>query len=100
MVIRFFLSAISPSDIGRMQKLFAEDVVPAFLAHPECRGVELVMAVDRGVDGLVEGGALTRWSSREAMESALSDDSLLAAQSRVRDLLRREPIRKVYEVID
>ena len=99
MVIRMFLSAISPSDVDRVQQLFAEDVVPAFEAHPDCLGVELVMSVDAGVDGLVEGGAVMRWTSEEAMERALGDPSLTAAQVRVRELLRREPVRRVYRIL-
>lgn len=99
MVIRFFLSAVSPSDVEQMTVFFNEDIVPAFQTHPECVGVELVMAVDPGVDGLVEGGALTRWTTYEAMELALADPKLMDAQARVRGLLRREPIRKVYEIL-
>ncbi len=99
MVIRMFLSAVSPGDLDELVRLFREDVVPAFEAHPDCLGVELVRASRAGVGGLVEGGALTRWTSMEAMEKALDSPALQASQVRVRDLLRREPLRKVYEVI-
>jgi quinol monooxygenase YgiN len=98
MVIRLFLSAVAPSDADEVLRLFSEDVVPAFTAHPDCLGVELVMSTESGPDGMIEGGALTRWTSLEAMEAALTDDSLRASQVRIRELLRKEPIRKVYEV--
>ncbi len=99
MYLRFFLSAVAPADVEEVIRLFAEDVLPAFSAHPDCLGVELLMADKPGVGGLVEGGALSRWRSLEAMEAALDSDALVASQARVRDLLRREPIRKVYEVM-
>lgn len=99
MVIRFFLSAVAPGDVDEVIRLFRADVVPVFQAHPDCLGIELVMAEEAGVSGLVEGGAITRWTSLEAMERALTSPELVAAQSRVRRLLRREPIRKVYRVM-
>jgi len=99
MVIRMFLSAISPPDVDEVIRLFTEDVVPAFESHPDCLGIELVMAERPGVSGLVEGGAITRWTSIEAMEAAVTSDTLTSAQQRVRGFLRREPIRKVYRVL-
>ncbi len=59
----------------------------------------LIRADKPGVGGLVEGGALTRWTSIEAMEAALSNPQVQGSQVRIRELLRREPLRKVYEVI-
>ncbi|GIU92452.1 MAG: hypothetical protein KatS3mg011_1358 [Acidimicrobiia bacterium] len=99
MVIRLFLSAVAPGDVDEVIELFRSDVVPAFRAHPDCLGIELVMAEQPGVSGLVEGGAITRWKSIEAMEKALTSPELVASQARVRKLLRREPIRKVYRVL-
>ena len=58
MVIRFFLSAVAPSDVDTVVAAFQQDVVPVFEAHPDCMGVELIMSAEPGVDGLVEGGAL------------------------------------------
>ena len=63
MVIRFFLSAVAPSDLDRVVAAFQHDVVPVFESYPDCMGVELIMSTEPGVDGLVEGGALTRWCS-------------------------------------
>lgn len=99
MVIRMFLSAVAPADIDNVISLFSEDVVPAFRAHPDCLGIELVMADQPNISGLVEGGVITRWTSVEAMEQALASETLVACQSRVRGYLRREPIRKVFHVM-
>lgn len=99
MVIRMFLSAVAPGDVDEVIELFRQDVVPAFESHPDCLGIELVMAEEPGVSGLVEGGAITRWSSVETMEEALASETLNQAQARVRRLLRREPLRKVYRIM-
>lgn len=98
MVIRLFLSAVAVSDVDQVVRLFTEDVVPAFTAHPDCLGIELIVSTETGGDGMVEGGVLTRWTSLDAMEAALGSAQLQASQQRVRELLRREPLRKVYEV--
>lgn len=100
MVIRLFLSAVAEGDLDQVLALLKEDVVPAFQGHPDCLGIEVVMAEAAGVGGLVEGGVITRWTSTEAMESALVSPELTESQVRVRRLLRREPVRRVFQVID
>ncbi len=99
MIVRLFLSAVAATDVDDLVRLFREDVVPAFEAHSACLGIELVFAVDADVGGLVEGGALSRWTNREEMEKALDEPPLVASQERIRELLRREPVRKTYEVV-
>lgn len=99
MIVRMFLSAVSENDLDELITIFREDVVPAFQAHPDCLGIELIRSEKAGVGGLIEGGALIRWSSAQAMEEALASETILASQARIRSLLRRQPLRKVYEVI-
>ncbi|MFP5331628.1 MAG: hypothetical protein ACLGHX_04600 [Acidimicrobiia bacterium] len=99
-VLRLFLSAVAASELDDVVALLRTDVVPAFSAHPECLGIELVIADRAGADGLVEGGVLTRWTTRVAMEAALKSVELTASQERVRRLMRREPMRLVLEVVD
>ncbi len=99
MVIRLFLSAVAPGDFDRLIEYFREDVKPAFEAHPACLGIELIRAEQPGLGGLIEGGAISRWTSVEAMEEALTTEALVSSQDRVRDLLRRVPVRKVYEIV-
>ena len=99
MIVRLFLSAVAPNDLERLVELFQEDIRPAFEAHPDGLGIELVRALEPGVAGLIEGGVLSRWTSAEAMNQALSTEELQASQLRARELLRRNPIRKVYEVV-
>ena len=99
MIVRLFLSACAPQDMDELIRLFKEDVVPAFEAYDDCLGIELIAGDAPGVDGLVEGGALTRWTSIEAMEEILDKPDIQASQTRIREYLRRTPLRKVYEVI-
>lgn len=99
MVIRLFLSAVSEQDLDQLIVMFKEDVIPAFEAAPGCLGIELIRADSAGVGGLIEGGVIIRWDSAERMEAALDDPEIIKSQDRVRALLRREPLRKVYEVI-
>jgi len=99
MIVRMFLSAVSESDLDELITVFREDVVPAFTAHPDCLSIELIRAEKPGVGGLIEGGALIRWTSAEAMDAALASEEIIASQERIRGLLRRQPLRKVYEII-
>ncbi len=99
MVIRLFLSAVAEADLDDLIAMFKADVVPAFTAAPGCLGIELIRAEAAGVGGLIEGGVIIRWDSAESMETALTDPAVVESQERVRALLRREPLRKVYEVI-
>lgn len=97
MVIRLFISSVSEGDVDRVLQLLREDVVPAFEAHPDCLAIDIVMAEESNLGGLVEGGVITRWTSEEAMEAALDD--LKTSQERVLPLLRREPVRRVFRVM-
>lgn len=99
MVIRMFLSAVSESEMEEVLALLREDVVPVFTAHPDCLGIEIVIADSASASGMIEGGVITRWSSTEAMEAALASPELLASQERVRRLMRTEPMRMVLQVV-
>ena len=98
-VIRLFLSAVNPEDIEEVRRLFADDILPAYRNLPGCLGVELVTSVAQGPGGLLDGGALSRWESREAMEEALVSRPAQEAQVRVLALLRQEPVVRVFEVL-
>lgn len=99
MIVRMFMSAVAPGDVDELVRLFSEDVAPAFEAHPDCLGIELIRAERAGVGGLVEGGVITRWTSLEAMEAALATPEIKESQVRVRSLMRRLPLRRIYEVL-
>lgn len=99
MFVRLFVSSVARSDIEEVTRFFEEDVVPAFLAQPDCLGIELLVATNEDVAGLVEGGAISRWATLEGMNNALLSREVQRSQARIKELLRREPIHKVYEVL-
>lgn len=100
MVIRLFITSIAQADLDRVLDLIRSDVIPAFEAHPDCVAIDILMSDQTGAGGLVEGGVMTRWSSEEAMERGLSDPTIRKSQERVLPLLRREPVRRTFRVMN
>lgn len=98
-VLRLFQTAIDPNDVDTVRRLFTEDVLPLYAGLPGCLGVELVMSVESSAGGLIEGAALSRWASLEDMERAVGSRPVGEAQVRILQLLRQEPVIRVYEVL-
>lgn len=98
-VLRLFQTAIDPADVDALRRLFAEDVLPVYSDLPGCLGIELVMCVGSNAGGLVEGAALSRWTGLEEMEKAIGSRPVAEAQVRILQLLRQEPVIRVYEVL-
>lgn len=99
-VLRMFQTAIDPADVDTLRRLFSEDVVPVYRQLAGCLGIELAMSVDRSAGGLVEGAALSRWSGLEEMERAVGSRAVAEAQVRILQLLRQEPVIRVFEVLE
>ena len=97
--LRLYQSAIDPADVEEMRRLFVDDVAPAFSHAPGCLGIELTVAVEPNAGGLVEGAAISRWSSLEEMTEAMASREVQEAMVRVRGLLRQEPVSKVLHVL-
>ena len=97
--LRLFQTAVDPADVDDVTRLFQDDVKPVFAACKGCVSIELIISVDKNAGGLVDGAALSRWTSMEAMEDALQSREVAEALIRVRQLLRQEPISKVFEVL-
>ncbi len=97
--LRFYQSAVAPADVEQMQRLFVDDVVPAFARSPGCLGLELTVSIEPNAGGLVEGAAISRWSSLDEMAAALASHDVQEALVRVRQLLRQEPVSKVLQVL-
>ncbi|HZQ86482.1 MAG TPA: antibiotic biosynthesis monooxygenase [Acidimicrobiales bacterium] len=98
-VLRLFQSAVDPADVEEMRALFLDDLKAAFEAADGCLGIELIMSTDKNAGGLVEGAALSRWTSREAMNAGVESRALAEAQVRIFQLLRQEPVVRVFEVL-
>jgi len=97
--LRIFYSAVDPADVDEVTRLFMDDVKPVFAAAAGCVSMELVISVDKNAGGLVDGAAISRWSSLDAMEDALASREVGEAMIRVRQLLRQEPVSRVFEVL-
>ncbi len=97
--LRFYQSAVDPADVEEMRRLFVDDVVPAFAGCAGCLGLELAVTVEPNAGGLVEGAAISRWSSLDEMAAAMASHGVQEALVRVRQLLRQEPVAKVLHVL-
>ncbi len=96
--VRLYQSAVDPNDVDEVRRLFAADVAPAFAGCAGCLSVELAVSIDVNAGGLVEGAAITRWSSLEEMVAAIDSRAVTEAIVRIRQLLRQEPVSKVFQV--
>jgi len=94
-----FQTAIDPTDVDALRRLFAEDILPVYRELAGCLGIELVMSVGSSAGGLVEGAAVSRWTGLEEMEKAIGSRPVAEAQVRVLQLLRQEPVIRVFEVL-
>lgn len=97
--LRLFQTAVDPADVDEVTRLFEDDVKPVFAGFDACLSIELVLNIEKNAGGLVDGAAVSRWTSIEAMEEALASRQVAEALIRVRQLLRQEPISKVFEVL-
>ncbi len=96
--LRLYQSAVDPDDVEEVRRLFTADVAPAFAGCAGCLSVELAVSIDVNAGGLVEGAAITRWSSLDDMAAAIQSREVTEAIVRIRQLLRQEPVSKVLEV--
>jgi hypothetical protein len=97
--LRLYQSAVAPADVDESKRLFVDDVVPAVSGASGCLGIELAVTVAPNAGGLVEGTAISRWSSLDEMAAAIASHEVREALVRVRQLLRQEPVSKVLEVL-
>ena len=97
--LRLSSTAVDPADVGEMQRLFADDVRPAFVACAGCLGVELAICVTHNAGGLVDAEAISRWASKAEMDDALASRRIQEAMVRIRQILRQEPVSKVLEIL-
>jgi quinol monooxygenase YgiN len=97
--VRFFFSAVDPSDSDEVRRIFVEDVKPAF-ERVGCESVELLVNTEPNAGGLVEGVVVSRWHSDTDVDQALGSREVAESLVRVRQLLRLEPITRTFEVLE
>jgi quinol monooxygenase YgiN len=98
-VLRMFQTAVDPADLATVRQLFADDILPAFRDMPGCVSMELVLSVDHNPGGLLECAAVSRWETADVMEAAMTSRAAKEAQVRIFELLRQEPVVRVFEVL-
>jgi len=97
--LRMFQTAVDPADLDEVRRLFADDVLPAYREFPGCTSVDLVVAVDHHPGGLLECATVSRWEHLDAMGKAMESRAAKEAQVRIFELLRQEPLVRVFEVL-
>ena len=97
--VRLFQTAVDPSEVDAIQKLFDDDVRPAFEQADGCEGIDLLINTEHNAGGLVDGCAMSRWESLEHLEAALESRPVREALVRVLGLLRQEPVTRTYKVM-
>jgi heme-degrading monooxygenase HmoA len=99
MFVRFFYSAVDPSDSDEIRRIFLEDVKPAFEGLG-AEAIELLVNTEPNAGGLLEGMVLSRWKSRDDIDRALRSRDVSESLVRVRQLMRLEPVTRTYEILE
>ena len=98
-VLRMFQTAVDPADLAEVRRLFSDDILPVFREMAGCVSMELVLSVDHNPGGLLECAAVSRWETSDAMTSAMASRPAKEAQVRIFELLRQEPVVRVFEIL-
>jgi quinol monooxygenase YgiN len=98
--LRMYQTAVDPADLDEVRRLFADDVLPVYRDFPGCSSIELVLSTDHHPGGLLECATVSRWDSRGAMDEAMESRAAKEAQVRIQELLRQEPLVRVFEILE
>lgn len=98
-VLRMFQTAVDPADLDALRRLFADDILPVYRDFTGCVSIELVLSMEHHPGGLLECATVSRWEHLEAMDDAIGSRAAKEAQVRILELLRQEPLVRVFEVV-
>jgi len=98
-IVRLFASAIDPSDLDEVRRIFAEDIAPVFEALPGCVSMELLLGIDRNAGGLVDAAILSRWSSPDDLAKAIDSRAVTESMVRILPFLQLEPVIRMFEIV-
>lgn len=98
--LRLYQTAVDPSDLEEMSRLFHDDVQPAFAGTDGCLGLELAVSLEKNAGGLVEACIVSRWASVAELDEAFASRAVNEGIVRFRELLRQEPVVKVFEIAE
>jgi quinol monooxygenase YgiN len=98
--VRFYATALDPSDLADVRRIFAEDIKPVFEALPGCHSMELLISTSTSAGGLVDGAAISRWESLQDLSSGLESRAVAESMVRLLPFLRLEPVIKIFEILE
>lgn len=99
-LLRMYQTAVDPADLPELRRLFADDVLPVYRDFTGCVSIELVVGVEHHPGGLLECATVSRWEDTGAMGDAIESRAAKEAQVRILELLRQEPLVRVFEVVE
>ncbi len=99
MFLRLFTTAVDPSDVDEVRRIFTEDIKPAFEAMGGCTWLELVVSTEKNAGGLVDGAVLSHWTSLEELNAALESRTVSESMVRILPFLQVEPVTKTFEIL-
>lgn len=100
MLVRIFSTCVDPSDLDEVRRIFAEDIKPVFEAISGCVSMELMVATEKNAGGLLDGAAVSRWESYEALTEAVESRPVSESMVRILPLLQVEPVIRTFEVLE
>ena len=100
MFVRLFASAIDPSDLPEVRRIFAEDIGPVFVSFPGCVSMELLLGTDRNAGGLVDAAALSRWKTQDDLTTAIESRAVAESMVRILPFLQLEPVIRMFEIVE
>ena len=100
MFVRLFSSAIDPSDLTEVRRIFDEDIAPVFESLPGCTSMELLLGLDRNAGGLVDAAALSRWKSQDELTAAIESRAVAESMVRILPFLQLEPVIRMFEIVE
>lgn len=100
MIVRLFSSAIDPSDLSDVRRIFAEDIGPVFESFAGCLSMELLLGTDRNAGGLVDAAALSRWNSHDDLVTAIESRAVAESMVRILPFLQVEPVIRMFEIVE
>jgi hypothetical protein len=98
--VRLFATAIDPTDLPEVRRIFAEDIGPVFRSLPGCVSMELLLGTDRNAGGLVEAAALSRWKSYDQLTAAIESRPVAESMVRILPFLQLEPVIRMFEILE
>lgn len=100
MFLRMYSTALDPSDLPEVRRIFAEDIKPVFEGISGCRAMELLVANEKNPGGLVDGATISRWDSHAALTEAFESRAVAESMVRILPFLQLEPVVKIYEIVE